>query len=103
MKRVFVSHPVTSSGTLEENREKCDRICKDLAASGHVIPISPLHLFGWCEQETPRLREQIMQFCYKMIEHCDAVYMYGNEGGCLDEYRFAKRLGKPVVYMMGRE
>ncbi len=96
MKRIFISHPLTSEGTIADNMKKVDAICKEVAAGGD-LPVSPLHLFSFIEQETPEQREGIMRMCYHMIEGCDELYSYGKIGGCRQEAHFARWWGVPVV------
>ena len=74
MVRVFVSHPL--SGNFEGNRARVNRICKRIAESGR-LPISPLHLFSFYDSEDDELREAIMQVCFRLIDICDEVWVYG--------------------------
>jgi nucleoside 2-deoxyribosyltransferase len=89
--KVFVSHPFADNPVL--NRKKVDKICKDLVKQG-FIPISPLHLFSFYEDDSDR--EEILQFCYKLIDNCDIVHIYGDSEGCRKEHGYAVLTGKPV-------
>lgn len=94
MKKIFVSHPL--NGDFEGNRKKVDIICKYLIRQG-LLPISPLHLFQFLDEETPELRKVIMEVCYRLIDMCDEVWIYGNSEGCKLERGYAEWIGKKVV------
>ena len=98
MKRIFVSHPLYSEGDVAENMKKVDFICRDILEGGH-LPISPLHLFGFMDEETPELREEILGVCQSMIEVCDELWSYGDKGGCKIEKRWAYEFGVKVFDM----
>lgn len=95
MVRVFVSHPL--SGDFEGNRARVNRICKRIAESGR-LPISPLHLFSFYDSEDDELREAIMQVCFRLIDICDEVWVYGDSDGCRREAAYARSIGKSVRY-----
>lgn len=90
-KYAFISHPYSGSPT--ENILKADKICKYWARQG-VIPISPLHLFSFYENDNDR--DKIMEFCYRLIDSCDIVFIYGDSEGCNLERKYAEEIGKPV-------
>ena len=100
MELVFVSHPLHSEGTPEENFRLAEKRCQEILDEGK-LPISPLHVFSYVELETPELRKEIMEVCFKLIRLCSVVYMYGHKGGCLDEKLFAYMIGKPVIDKTG--
>ena len=91
MKRVFISYPFASDP--EGNRKKVDSICRDLAGKG-VLPISPLHLFGFMDNDLQR--EEIMRVCFRLIDICDEVWVYGDSEGCRMELEYAPSIGKVV-------
>jgi len=97
VKRVFISHPFSSDP--EGNRVRVDIICHDLVKQG-ILPISPLHLFSFMEDDLQR--EEILQVCFKIIDICDEVWIYGDSEGCKREAEYAQRAGK-VVMMYGRD
>ena len=68
-KYAFISHPYKDNP--EENKKSVDRICKYLAGQG-IIPISPIHLFSFYENDNNR--EEIMNICYELIKISD-VYL----------------------------
>ena len=96
LKRVFVSHPLYSEGDVAENMCRVEDICRELVSEG-MLPISPLHLFGFLDSETPQQRAEIMRVCKGLIDLSDEVWSYGNKGGCKIEKEYAKALGKSVV------
>ena len=89
MKRIFISHPF--AGDPEGNRRRVDEICKNIK---DALPISPMHLFGFIEEETEEHREEIMRVCKRMIDICDEVWIYGDSPGCREEKEYAKKTGK---------
>jgi nucleoside 2-deoxyribosyltransferase len=90
-KRVFVSHPF--AGDAEGNRVRVDKICKKLEEDG-FLPISPLHAFSYKVDDSDR--ELVMESCFRMIDFCDAVFIYGSSKGCIRELRYARRNNKRV-------
>ncbi|MFW5895361.1 MAG: DUF4406 domain-containing protein [archaeon] len=95
MVKIFISHPY--SGDPNENLKKVDKICKSIAEKSGVIPISPLHLFSYFDEEDPKFRDEIMEVCFRLIDICDYVYVYGNSEGCMQEYKYALENDIPVV------
>jgi len=87
MKRVFISHPF--SGDEVENTRKADEICKKIMESDvDVLPVSPLHLFSFLEDDGG-VREAIMTQCYYMILSCDELWSFGDSKGCVREEAWA--------------
>ena len=99
-KWVFISHPLSED--IEKNRRKVDKICKGIIDEydKEVIPVSPLHLFGFVENEEG-LRNEIMQVCFFLIEGCDEVWSYGDSKGCKLEEEYALQSNTPVVHKEG--
>ncbi len=96
MKRVFVSHPFASDPV--GNRVRVDIICHDLVKQG-ILPISPLHLFSFMENDDNR--EEILQVCFGLIDICDEVWIYGDSEGCEKERDYALSRGKKVLNKCG--
>jgi hypothetical protein len=46
-------------------------------------------------------REEILQVCFRLIDICDEVWIYGDSEGCRMELEYARSIGK-VVRMYGR-
>lgn len=93
MRKEFVSHPLT--GDFEGNRRKADKICRKLLKQG-ILPISPLHLFSFIDKEDDELRNEILKVCFTLINHCDAVRIYGDSKGCRLEKTYAQSVGKEI-------
>jgi len=98
VKRVFISHPYKDDP--KGNKKRVDTICRELAERGDILPISPLHLFSFMEDDLQR--EEILQVCFRLIDICDEVWVYGDSEGCRKEAEYARRAGK-VVRMYGRD
>lgn len=90
-KYAFISHPYANSP--KDNKIKVDKICKYWSKKG-VIPISPLHLFSFYEDDSNR--EEIMNICYKLIDIADVIFIYGDSEGCKLERVYAEKQDKPV-------
>lgn len=77
---------------------KIDKICK--GAKG-VLPISPVHLFSFMENE--KEREEILNVCLSLIDFCDEVWIYGDSAGCKIEKEYAVKTGKKVIIKFEKE
>src|SRR5690606_39462755 len=82
--RALPSSPTRRSSDLfssdpEGNRVRVDIICHDLVKQG-ILPISPLHLFSFMEDDLQR--EEILQVCFRLIDISDEVWIYGDSEGC---------------------
>ena len=97
MKRVFISHPYKDDP--ERNKKRVDNICRELAEKGDILPISPLHLFSFMEDDDSR--EEILQVCFRLIDICDEVWVYGDSEGCEKERGYALFRGKKVLNKRG--
>lgn len=99
MKRVYISHPL--AGDIEGNRAKVDAICKALIAQGEVLPISPVHLFGYMEND--KHREEIMRADLALLNIVDEIWVYGDSQGCLMEVERARQIGIKVIDKRGEK
>lgn len=94
MRRVFISHPFALDP--DGNRRSADKICRDIISKNNdILPISPLHLFSYLDDEKGK-RESIVQVCYRLIDICDEVWVYGESEGCRLETSYAKSKGKTI-------
>ncbi len=93
MIKVFVSHPLT--GDFEGNRARVDKLCRRIAKQ-RLLPVSPLHLFSFFDTEDHATREAVLQVCFRLIDMCDEVWVYGDSEGCRMEADYAKMVGKVV-------
>lgn len=91
-KYIFISYPYSSNPA--KNRKAVDKVCRMWAKRGY-IPLSPLHMFSFYEND--KCRKEIMQVCFYLIRMADIVAVYGNKGGCKAEREFAEKLDKPVL------
>ena len=96
MRRVFISHPYKDDP--KGDKKRADAICRELAERDDILPISPLHLFSFMENDEKR--EEILQVCFRLIDICDEVWIYGDSEGCRREAKYAKNVGKPVKMVM---
>lgn len=92
MKRIFISHPRTGNPAL--NRRRADAVCRELLREG-ALPVSPLHLFGFMDGGEMGRREAAA-VCFRLIDLCDALYVYGDSPCTRAEVRYAWSIGKPV-------
>jgi hypothetical protein len=99
MKRVFISHPYKDDP--KGNKKRVDTICRELAEKDDILPISPLHLFSFMEEDDDN-REEILQVCFRLIDICDEVWIYGDSEGCRKEREYALSIGKSVVIKYGK-
>ncbi len=90
MKKIFISHPFADDPV--ENKMKVDNICRDIG--GDFLPVSPLHLFSFMENDDKR--EEIVNICCELIDICDEVWVYGESKGCKYEMEYALSKGKYV-------
>ncbi len=108
MKRVFISHPYKDDPKGNKKRvdticrelaeregKRVDTICRELAEREGIFPISPLHLFSFMEDDLQR--EEILQVCFRLIDICDEVWVYGDSEGCRKEREYALSRGKKVL------
>jgi hypothetical protein len=97
VKRVFISHPYKDDP--KGNKKRVDTICRELARKGDILPISPLHLFSFMEDDLQR--ERILRVCFRLIDICDEVWIYGDSEGCEKERDYALSRGKKVLNKRG--
>jgi hypothetical protein len=97
MRLVFISHPYKDDP--KGNKKRVDTICRELARKGDILPISPLHLFSFMEDDLQR--ESILQVCFRLIDICDEVWIYGDSDGCRKESDYALSQGKRVIDKCG--
>ena len=100
MKRIFISHPLYSEGDPGKNFNKVEAICKSLTRED-ILPISPIHQFAFINVETKQIRENILAWCRYMIQGCDELWYYGDQGGCAQEIRWAEQNRIRTVDMRG--
>jgi len=100
MKKIYVAHPF---GGKKSNKESISHICRELVKYG-VMPISPVHAFGFLNDNVPDERQKAMEYCDELLESCDCVFFFGeweSSEGCCREMDLAKQLFKPIYIMVG--
>ena len=101
MKTVYIAHPLR--GDIENNIQRVNNICQQYHAEGKIIPISPLHAFGFVDPNGPQ--ELVFEYCRVLLSKCDELWLHGDwikSEGCRMEVGFANRLGIPVRSMEGQ-
>lgn len=96
MKRVYIIHPFQGK---EENRKKIDQICRAVANMGY-LPVSPVHTFGFLDDNIPEERELALKLCQELVKGCDQAWLFGDwekSEGCKIEIQAAEETGVPVV------
>ena len=100
MKKVYVCHAFAGK---KSNREAITHICQRLVHFG-VMPISPVHAFGYLNDNIPEERALAMEFCDELIEIADCLFFTGEwqeSEGCNREWDTAMQLFKPVYIVKG--
>lgn len=97
MKWVFISHPYKDDP--KGNKKLVNSICRELAEKDDILPISPLLLFSFMKDDSNR--EEILQVCFRLIDICDEVWIYGDSEGCEKERDYALSQGKRVIDKRG--
>ncbi|MBP2654985.1 MAG: hypothetical protein H6Q73_2554 [Firmicutes bacterium] len=95
-KRVYVAHPLR--GDVEGNIKKASAICEYLATRGDILPLSPLHTFGYLDPDGDQFNA--MQLCFSLVECADEVWVFGKywmSEGCMAEIAYAGCRGIRVV------
>jgi hypothetical protein len=95
MKRIYVAHPY---GGKPENKNKVERIVKDLARENPLILyISPIHATGFLYNDVDYLTG--MDYCFELLSLCDELILcegWENSRGCNMEKAFAEKHGIPI-------
>lgn len=94
MKRIFISHPYANDP--EANKQSADNICRYVCRLGY-LPLSPLHMFSFIDNENDYIRHQIMKVCYKLINMSDEIWIFGNSEGCQKELKYARKHNKKII------
>lgn len=97
-KTVYIAHHLR--GNVQENIERVTSICKDIAKKGEVIPLSPIHAFGFMSVEGHQT--QVMQYCLNLLSKVNELWVFGNwakSEGCSIEVKYALQNNIPIRYM----
>jgi hypothetical protein len=98
IKTVYIAHPLR--GNVQENIEKVTFICKAIAEKGEVIPLSPIHAFGFMSADGDQT--QVMQYCLNLLSKVNELWVFGNwvkSEGCSLEVKYALQNNIPIRYM----
>jgi len=91
MKLVYIAHPFTSHGTIAENQQAIDTICRSIVAdSPDVVPVSPIHAFGF--YDPTGCQDKVIGYCKELLSACSEIWLYGqwrHSKGCRAEAQHA--------------
>lgn len=92
--KVYIAHPYADDP--KGNKERADVIAQRILNSHRdVLPVSPLHLFSFLEDDGG-MRDEIMETCLSLLEGCDRMWYFGTSPGVRREILFADDHGIPV-------
>jgi len=100
MKKVYIAHKYQGK---RQNKEAISHICRELVKYG-VLPISPIHAFGFLNDHVPEERAKAMEFCLELLEMVDEIWFFGdyeNSVGCQAEWDASLQLFKPIRVVTG--
>ena len=98
IKIVYIAHPLR--GNVQQNVKKVTAICKDIADEGKVIPLSPIHAFGFMSADGDQT--QVMQYCLSLLSKASELWVFGKwqwSEGCRMEVDFALKSNIPIRYV----
>ena len=88
MRKVYIAHPLRGENR-EKNVQEVTKICKKVVELfPDVIPISPIHMFSYLENES-----KVLRFCLETVKECEALWLFGDwekSAGCNYENNVAK-------------
>lgn len=102
MKKIYVAHPYLGK---KQNKEAITHICRALVKLG-IMPISPVHAFGFLHDNIPEEREKALGFCCELVETADELWLFGDwerSDGCLIERNVALLELVPIYEVIGWE
>lgn len=95
MKLVYMAHPLTTYGTIEENQQAIDLICKQIVIDNpDIVPISPIHAFSF--YDPAGCQETVINYCKALLSTCQEIWLYGHwreSKGCQVEVEHARKQG----------
>ena len=97
MKTVYIAHPLR--GELTANVAKVTKICQRLSAENKIIPLSPIHAFGFLSPEGDQ--SLVMQYCCKLLALADELWVFGDwqkSEGCRAEVIYASENDIPIKF-----
>lgn len=88
MRKVYIAHPLRGANR-EKNVEEVTKICKKVVELfPDVIPVSPIHMFSYLDNES-----KVLRFCLETVKECEALWLFGDwekSTGCGYEHNVAK-------------
>lgn len=103
MKLVYIAHPLTTHGSIEENFKRIDVICKKLITDEpDIVPISPLHAFKFYDEKG--CQEKVLSYCTSLLSKCDEIWLFGDwekSKGCMREVTFSIKNSIPIFDKAG--
>jgi hypothetical protein len=100
MKKIYIAHPFQGK---RSNLQAITHICQRLVKFG-VMPISPVHSFGFLNENVSEEREKALTFCEELVSTADEVWFFGDwkhSVGCKREYDVAAQEFKQVRIVTG--
>ncbi|MDP4117693.1 MAG: DUF4406 domain-containing protein [Bacillota bacterium] len=92
---IYISHPCTSCGDIEENRQQARQFADKYKKQGYHV-INPLEVIN-----PESSYAEAMDISYRLLSICDAIAMCGNwkqSTGCFEEFNYALCNNKEVIY-----
>ena len=100
MKCIYVAHPYRGK---KQNKEAITHICQRLVKLG-VMPVSPIHAFGFLHDDIPSERHRALEFCEELLTMSDELWLFGEwekSNGCVMERNVALSEFKPIRVVTG--
>jgi hypothetical protein len=100
MKKCYIAHPLRDD--VPGNIAKATEICRQLWAGQQVIPLSPLHAFGFAQPGDDEYHA--MQCCFSLLDQADELWVYGQwwlSEGVMAEMSYAGCHGIPIRFKEG--
>ena len=83
---IYISHPCTSIGDIDENRKRAREYA-------HIAKLCGYHVINPLEAINPEAgHDEAMKIAMILLSGCDAILMCGEwwrSKGCVEEYRYA--------------
>ena len=102
MKLVYIVHPLRNDPDF--NKKKLSEILRNnfkVYQEMHVLPISPIHTFGYLDPKV-----DVMGECLELLSYCDELWVFGDwkhSTGACEEIGFALRNGIKIRYIEGEK
>ena len=100
MKCIYVAHPYQGK---MQNKEAITHICQRLTKLG-VMPVSPIHAFGFLHDNIPSERHRALEFCEELLTMSDELWLFGEwekSDGCVFEKAVALTEFKTIRIVTG--